>query len=148
MAAVAYEHDFHDWALQQARLLQQSAFEKLDITNLVEELQAMSGRERRELVSRLRVLMMHLLKWQHQPNYPIRTSWQTTINNQRDDLALLLEDSPSLNTKLPESIAKAYPAAVREAMQESGLPKATFPASCPWSVEQVLDFDFWPGGAS
>lgn len=144
MAIVAYETDFHNWALQQADFLQQSAFEKLDVGNLIEELQAMSGRERRELISRLRVLLMHLLKWQYQPNYPIKTSWQTTINNQRDDLNLLLEDSPSLIPKLPDSITKAYPAAVREAVQESGLAKSTFPTQCPWTTEQVLDFDFWP----
>ncbi|HRJ94986.1 DUF29 domain-containing protein [uncultured Thiothrix sp.] len=144
MGAVAYENDFYGWALDQADLLRNAAFGKLDITNLVEELQAMSARERRELISRLRVLLMHLLKWKLQPNYPIKSSWETTINNQRDDIALLLEDSPSLNTKIPEALIKAYPMAVREAMQESGLPKSLFPANCPWSYEQIMDNDFWP----
>lgn len=144
MGAVAYESDFHEWALQQAELLRKAAFDKLDVANLVEELQAMSARERRELISRLRVLLMHLLKWQYQPNYPIKTSWQTTINNQRDDIALLLEDSPSLIPKIPEALTKAYPMAVREAVQESGLPKSLFPAECPWTFEQAMDADFWP----
>lgn len=146
MGAVAYDADFHTWALQQAELLRNAAFDKLDVVNLAEEIQAMSARERRELISRLRVLLMHLLKWQYQPNYPIKTSWQTTINNQRDDIGLLLEDSPSLAPKIPEALAKAYPMAVREAaIQESGLPKHLFPDACPWTFEQVMDPDFWPG---
>jgi hypothetical protein len=142
--STAYEQDFYGWALDQAHLLNTSVFDRLDIVNLVEELQAMSARERRELVSRLRVLMMHLLKWQYQPNYPIKTSWQNTINTQRDDIALILEDSPSLRGRLVESMEKAYPMSVREASQESGLPKATFPAECPWTIEQLLDFDYLP----
>lgn len=144
MSTVAYETDFHEWALQQAELLHNAAFDKLDIANLVEEIQAMSARERRELISRLRVLLMHLLKWQYQPNYPIKTSWQTTINNQRDDIGLLLEDSPSLVPKIPEALIKAYPMAVREAVQESGLPKSLFPATCPWTFEQAMNPEFWP----
>lgn len=144
MGAVAYDTDFHAWALQQAELLRNAAFDKLDIANLAEEIQAMSARERRELISRLRVLLMHLLKWQYQPNYPIKTSWQTTINNQRDDIGLLLEDSPSLVPKIPEALSKAYPMAVREAVQESGLPKNLFPDTCPWSFEQVINPEFWP----
>lgn len=106
MNAVTYEQDFHAWALQQAELLHESAFKKLDVTHLIEELQAMSARERRELISRLRVLLMHLLKWQYQPNYPIKTSWQATINAQRDDIGLLLEDSPSLAPKIPEALIR------------------------------------------
>ena len=146
MSAVAYEQDFHQWALQQAELLHKAAFEKLDVTNLIEELQAMSARERRELISRLRVLLMHLLKWQYQPNYPIKTRWQTTINNQRDDISLLLEDSPSLSPKIPEALAKAYPMAVREAAQESGLSLKVFPTECPWTFEQAMIAGFFPNG--
>jgi hypothetical protein len=104
----------------------------------------MSARERRELISRLRVLLMHLLKWQYQPNYPIKTHWQTTINNQRDDISLLLEDSPSLSPKIPEALAKAYPMAVREAAQESGLSLKVFPTECPWTFEQAMAAGFFP----
>lgn len=147
MGAVAYDEDFYGWTLQQADLLERRQFDKIDLEHLVEELHSMSARERRELISRLRVLLMHLLKWQYQPNYPIKTSWQTTINNQRDDIGLLLEDSPSLAPKIPEALAKAYPMAVREAVQESGLSKSLFPGECPWTFEQVMDADFWPAAS-
>lgn len=91
MNAVAYETDFHSWALQQAEILQAKTFDKLDVSHLIEELQAMSARERWELISRLRVLLMHLLKWQYQPNYRGKLSWERTINALRDDIAILLE---------------------------------------------------------
>ena len=62
-----YEQDIHAWTQQTAQLLRQHRFQDLDIEHLVEELETMSRRDRQELVSRLKILLGHLLKWQHQP---------------------------------------------------------------------------------
>ena len=55
-----------------------------------------------------------------------------------------LDDNPSLKPLLPQALASAYRKAVLGAVAETGFPVATFPATCPWTVEQTLDEDFWP----
>lgn len=147
MGAAAYETDFYGWTLEQADLLQAGKFDKVDLGNLIEELHIMSARERRELINRLRVLMMHLLKWQYQPAYRGR-SWELTIRNQRDELAIHLEDNPSLAPRIPESMIKAYTLAKRDAEKEIGILEKQFPSDCPWRFEQLMDVNFWPESAN
>lgn len=142
-----YNKDFYAWARQQAHLLRTEELEKLDLPNLIEELEAMSLRERRELTSRLIVLLMHLLKWQYQPTPHGRSqprSWLNTIATQRQKIELLLEDSPSLHREVAERLAYAYSRACAQASRETGLALATFPVTCPYTVEQVLDDSFFP----
>lgn len=142
-----YGTDFYAWARQQAQLLRAEELEKLDLPNLIEELEAMSLRERRELTSRLIVLLMHLLKWQYQPAPHGRAqprSWLSTITSQRQKVELLLEDSPSLRREVVDRLSYAYPRARLQASRETDLPLATFPATCPYTAEQVLDDGFFP----
>ena len=103
----------------------------------------MGRTEKRELVSRLTVLMLHLLKWRFQPGKRC-SSWQTSITVQRNRLARHMTDNPSLKAKLPEAMTDAYQDAALVAADETGLPKPTFPALCPWSFEQMMDAGFWP----
>jgi hypothetical protein len=95
-------------------------------------------------VNRLTVLLLHLLKWQYQPGLR-GNSWRSTIRVQRIALASHMNDNPSLKTVLPAALAEAYRIARIEAENETGLPDPTFPADCPWSFEQMMDDDFWPG---
>lgn len=103
----------------------------------------MGRTEKRELVSRLTVLLLHLLTWRCQPGKR-GPSWEASIANLRDDIAEHLDDNPSLKPLLPDASAFAYRKARREAVAETGLPRATFPEASPWTVEQALDADFWP----
>src|SRR5206468_3099016 len=97
------------------------------------------------LGSHLRNLVMHLLKWHYQPSMrQTGHSWQSSIINARDEIATILEDFPGLQHTVAELLAHRYPAARRLAQAETGLPLATFPETCPWTPEQVLDADFWP----
>jgi hypothetical protein len=139
-----YDADFHQWIDEQTAALRAGQFERLDVMHLIEELDSMSARERRELINRLAVLLAHLLKWQFQPERRC-TSWRLTINEQRRQLALLLEDSPSLAQRLPEFLERAYRNATRTALEETGFLKSPFPDSCAYGIEQVLDEDFLPG---
>jgi hypothetical protein len=139
----SYDTDFHQWINEQTALLRAGQLDRLDIANLIEELDSMSARERRELINRLAVLLAHLLKWQFQPERRC-TSWRLTINEQRRQLALLLEDSPSLARRLPEFLARAYRNGSRAALEETGFLSSPFPKSCAYSVEQILDEDYWP----
>jgi len=142
-AAKLYEEDFVAWALETARLLREGRFNEIDIENLAEEVEAMAGRDKRELLSRLTVLIHHLLKWQWQPEKR-SGSWKLTIGSQRAEIETLLEQSPSLKRTVSPSVVRAYRTAVRNAADETGLPQGTFPRECPFSVAQVLDEDFLP----
>jgi len=103
----------------------------------------MGKTEKRELVSRLTVLLMHLLKWRFQPLLQ-GPSWRLTIRNQRMDIEDHLSDNPSLKAQIPDAMARAYRKALGEAALETGLPETTFPATCPWTFEQVSAAGFWP----
>ena len=103
----------------------------------------MGNSEKRELISRLAVLLMHLLKWQFQPGLRGK-SWSATIQVQRNALRRHLRDNPGLKGKIDEAVADAYADALIEAEAETGLPGPVFPASCPWSFGQVMDAGFWP----
>lgn len=94
--------------------------------------------------SRLAVLLGHLLKWQYQPAYPNRKSWRATINTQRRAIAKLLDENPSLATRLDEIIRDAYPDAVDLAVAETPLDYDAFPERCPWDETQIRSA-FLPG---
>ncbi len=138
-----YDQDFYAWANEQAALLRAGRLDAADIEHIAEEIESMGKMEKRELVSRLAVLLLHLLKWQLQPARR-GASWEATITVQRDDLRDHLRDNPSLKAKLDEAIADAYRKASILAPSETGLARSTFPASCPWSFERIMDVDFWP----
>ena len=139
-----YETDFHHWIEEQSALLQSGQLDHLDVPHLIEELDSMSARERRELINRLAVLLAHLLKWEYQPDRRC-TSWRLTINEQRRQLALLLDDSPSLAQRLPEFLPRGYQHASRAALEDTGFLKSPFPAQCPYQIADIMDEDYWPG---
>ena len=140
-----HEQDFYAWTQQQSAFLKAGKLSKLDVHYLIEELESMGASEKRELVSRLEVLLMHLLKWQYQPALQSR-SWLLTIEEQRLQLEDHLQDNPSLKNSdyLQASIHKAYRRALVLAEKETGLARLSFPESCPFSFEQLIDASFYP----
>jgi hypothetical protein len=136
-----YDSDFYAWTQQQAKLLRNQSLNELDLVHIAEELEDMGRSEKRELVSRLEVLLIHLLKWQFQPSLRSR-SWQLTIQEQRLRLEQHLAENPSLKGLLPEYLMRAYQLAVIGAEKETGL--ADFPSSCPYTPEQIFDSAFLP----
>lgn len=139
-----YKTDFHAWTLRTAELVRQHKLDELDLDDLAEELDSMGAKERRELMSRLDVLVAHLLKWELQPEH--RTgSWDGTIREQRRHIARELKLSPSLMRFLPEALADVYPDAVERAVYETGLAEHLFPRECPYPLDRILDKTFYPG---
>ncbi|MBI5162294.1 MAG: DUF29 domain-containing protein [Magnetospirillum sp.] len=138
-----YERDFYAWANEQAALLRAGNLSQADIEHIAAEIDSMGRTEKRELISRLTVLLMHLLKWQFQPAQRGK-SWRLTIREQRQDLVDHLADNPSLKAILTEAIVAAYRKAVLEAARETDLDEETFPPACPYSFEQMMDDAFWP----
>ena len=138
-----YEQDFYAWTQEQSTLLKAGQLMELDFEHLAGEVESMGISERRELESRLKVLLQHLLKWRFQPEAR-SNSWMGSIDEQRYQLEVLLRQSPSLRRWLDETLAYAYPAARRSASRETGLPPPVFPERCPFTADQVLDNEFWP----
>jgi hypothetical protein len=138
-----YERDFHAWAEEQARLLRAGLIAEADLSHIAEEIETLGASERRELESRLKVVLQHLLKWRYQPAKR-SSGWAGTIAEQRDQLDSLLRQSPSLRHLLPDYTGYAYPKARRAAALETGLAPESFPERCPFAEAQVLDPDFLP----
>lgn len=141
-----YERDFHAWANEQAGLLRAGKLAQADLPNLIEEIESMGRSEKRELVNRLVILLLHLLKWRYQPSLR-GNSWRLSIKEQRIRLVSHLADNPSLKAKLDDAVTQAYRLALIEAERETGLPESTFPATCPFSFSQIMDDAFWPDDA-
>jgi hypothetical protein len=151
MTQLLYEKDFHAWLDHHVNLLKEKKFNELDLDILIDELESMAKRDRHEMLRRLRVLIAHLLKWEFQYKELSETlpkwqasSWRGTIYEQRTRILEQLEEMPSMKRLLPESIESSYPAAVKLAAEETGLPLKTFPKICPYSKEQLLDYSFFP----
>jgi len=140
MDANLYEADEHLWIEAQIEALRTGQTDQLDRPHLIEYLTEMTIRDRRELRSRLAVLLIHLLKARFQPGRLTR-SWVDTILEQQSEVREILADTPSIGRHAPELLAKAYDEAVRRAARQTGLPRATFPTACPWTLEEALAFD-------
>jgi len=141
MPSLDHDRDFYAWANDSAARLRAGRW--ADVEQIAEELEGMGKQQKHALAGHLKILMLHLLKWRYQPAFR-GLSWRLPINNARDEIAELLEDSPSLATRLPEIAARRYAAARNRASLETGLPLETFPAQCPFSPGQSLDQDFLP----
>jgi Domain of unknown function DUF29 len=138
-----YDHDFYAWANEQAALLRAGKLDQADIENIAEEIESMGRSEKRELINRLTVLLLPLLKGQFQPGLR-GNSWRLSVEEQRYRLADHMADNPSLKPKLGEAIRDAYRLALIEAERDTGLARKTFPPTCPYSFENAMDQDFWP----
>jgi len=138
-----YEKDFYGWTQQQVQYIRSGTTDLLDFDNILEEIEAMGRSDKRNLRNRLTVLLMHLIKWQYQPEHRSR-SWRLTIIHQRRALNILLQDSPSLKTMLESTIAVAWSDAMKDAEIETAIEQRNFPQECPWIFDQFMAEDFWP----
>jgi hypothetical protein len=145
-----YAIDFVAWARAQAALALETGGAELDLPNLAEELRSLGNSEERARNSHIRNLVMHLLKWQFQPDQRSR-SWLSTIERCRADLDDIFRQSPSLDPlnshreDWPALATTLYERARRLAVAETGLPATAFPETCPYTIDQILDPDFLPG---
>lgn len=143
MTQTLYDTDFNLWIEQTITALKSGDIQTLDLDNLIEEIEAMTRSDKREIFNRLKVLIMHLLKCQYQPQKKTN-SWIKTINEQRDQIELVLADSPSLRPYLTSKLGEIYKKAKRDAVTETKLTPETFPTDCPFTEEQILDSEYFP----
>lgn len=138
-----YETDFYAWTQEQARLLRQRRWADLDLDNLIDEVESVGGSEKREIGSRLTVLLAHLLKWKYQPGHR-GSSCTGTIFEQRGQLGAIIRTSPSLRASYEAQVHERFLSGRLLAAKETGIAFGLFPEECPWTPDQVLDMEFWP----
>jgi hypothetical protein len=138
-----YERDFCLWIEEQARLLRQGDLERLDVVNLVEEIEDLGIGEKKAVKSNLAIVLLHLLKHEFQPKRRSR-SWLDSIVEHRQRLRDDLEGSPSLEGHLEAVFARAYADARARAIVQTGLSERTFPETSPYTLAQALDPEFLP----
>jgi hypothetical protein len=138
-----YQEDFYLWVQTTAKLLREKRFNEIDLESLVDEVETLGRSERKAIRSNLKVLLMHLLKYQYQAEKPSK-SWNYTIIEHRNRLKDDLKDSPSLKPYLQEVFAEVYQDARLEAAAETNLPLKTFPQESPFTPEETLNLEFFP----
>jgi hypothetical protein len=138
-----YDRDYYLWLEKTSSLLKAKNFSQLDLKNLIEEIESLGRSEKNKLISSLRLIYQHLLKWQYQPSKRSK-SWSDTISRERDNINDYIEDTPSIKSLLDdlETLTKAYQRGRRDAMKETGI--TSLPQDCPYSIEQTLDSNFLP----
>lgn len=135
--APAYDEDYAAWLQHQAMLLQNNRLDELDTENLADEVGDLGTSNWRGFVSAIRLVSLHMLKWDHQPALRTR-SWQSTIAVQRDAIDDVLAESPSYRPRSETALVRAYRDARREASGETNLPLQTFPESCPYDWDAIM----------
>ncbi|MGI9283432.1 MAG: DUF29 domain-containing protein [Endozoicomonas sp.] len=157
-----YNTDYSLWVQQQKEYLKNRQFDRLDLENLIEEVEDMGKHEPRSMESHLVILLIHLLKYQYQ-TYVINPnlyesvefrSWYESMDNARRELRKLLRGSPSLKAKVSNIMLDAYQDAKAEAVKQMNryikqehlkLTGSSFPVDCPWTFDEIMEEDWLPG---
>ncbi|MBC6476526.1 MAG: DUF29 domain-containing protein [Hormoscilla sp. GM7CHS1pb] len=138
-----YTTDFNEWVQQTAQLLRSRRWQALDLQHLIEEIEDLGKSERRGLASQLTRLLLHLLKWQYQPQRR-SDNWLDSITDARTQIDLAIEDSPSLRSYPEAQLKQSYQRARRQAAKQTEMPLEVFPENCPYALNLVLDEDWLP----
>lgn len=142
MTASLHETDYFSWSREQAALLKSGRLSEIDVDLLAEEIEDMGNEIRASCLSFITRILEHLLKLRYSALERNRRHWQNEVINFRIELEQRLTKSIENQVDL----AVLYRHAVRRAkgrMTERGFADR-LPASCPWTLDQVRDEDYWP----
>ena len=137
----AYDADYAAWLNAQVELLGAGRFEELDVENLIEEVGDLGRSEFSSFVSGIEIVLVHMLKWEHQPGRRTR-GWVASIVEHRRRIARSLKANPSYRSRIPEAIEGAYDTAQAKAAGEADLPLDTFPAINPYDWDAITSRDY------
>jgi hypothetical protein len=132
-----YEEDLYSWAVEQAALLRAGKITEADALNIAEELDDVGSKQYDKLEGALRLILLHLLKWDHQPERRSR-SWRASIMVQRNHVAKVLRKNPGLKPLIGEAVAEAFEDARIEAAAETELSEDAFPRECPYAWDAIM----------
>lgn len=144
----SYETDVIAWANEQAQLIRTGRFDQLDLAHIADEIEDVGKSEQRDLAHKMSILLMHLLKWEFQPELRCN-SWVLAIREQRRSIQRRLLKTPSLSNSLDEFdwLEDVWLDARNHATRETGIEFDSFPGVCPWKMQEVLRED-WLAGSS
>ncbi|MGB5593642.1 MAG: DUF29 domain-containing protein [Crocosphaera sp.] len=155
MSKQLYEQDLQLWIEKTIGQLKNHEFESLDIEHIIEELVDLGKSQKNALKSNLKILLAHLLKLRVQSDAPdtMKGSWYSSVLEHRQRVLDNLADTPSLKGFLLEAVEKAYVDGRKLAIKEGKLAnfgveipqESEYPLICPFSIEQILDEDFYGG---
>ena len=134
----SYDGDFTAWAFDQARRLRALQSNDIDVANIAEEIEDLGKGEVNKLESFLRLILLHILKWDNQPSYRSK-SWARSIVSHRRHATKQLRKNPSLKAVLDETIEDAYDMAVTDAVRETGLGANSFPETNPYTFDTIMN---------
>lgn len=134
-----FEADEHLWIDSQISALESGDMERVDRPHLIDYLNEMAGRDRRELEHRFEILVAHMLKIMVQPEKYTK-SWFLTIRDQQTRISKLIKHLPSMATFMDQLFKDAYSSAVRNASDETGISIEKFPIKCPWTARETLTY--------
>lgn len=135
--ATAYEADYGAWVALQAELLRKGRFAELDLKHLIDEVESLGRSDFHHFESALKVVILHLLKWDVQTDHRTR-SWASSIDAHRGQVLQELKESPSYKARIDEAIERAYGRAYLKAHKETKLPFRAFPETCPYSWDDII----------
>lgn len=139
--------DFSEWISQTAQLLRERRWQEIDVPSLIEEVEDLGKSERRGITSQLTRLLLHLLKWQYQPQRR-SDSWLDSITDARTQIELAIDDSPSLRSYPSQQLSNSYQRARRQAAKQTGLELSVLPETCPYALDLALTEDWLPEALS
>lgn len=139
--APLYDRDVYAWSQEQARLLRAGSLDEIDADNIAEEILDVGSNEYDKLESALRILLAHMLKWDHQPEKRTR-SWENTIREQRYRVEKQLRKNPSLKSQLEEAVHDGYRSAILLASSETDMDVDRFPPECPYDWDAIVNRPF------
>lgn len=139
-----YDRDLYSWAVEQAALLRAGRIAEADVLNIAEEIDDVGNEQYSRLESALRIVLLHLLKWDHQPERRSR-SWWASIRVQRNHVRRVLKKNPGLKPEVDGAIVEAYETARIEASAQTSLELEVFPLDCPYSWDEIMERPIdWP----
>jgi len=139
-----YDRDLYSWAVEQAALLRAGRIAEADVLNIAEEIDDVGNEQYDKLESALRLILLHLLKWDHQPERRSR-SWHLSISVQRKHVTRVLRKNPGLRPLVDEAVTEAYETARIEAAAQTLLEEDVFQYECPYSIEDIMERPVaWP----
>ena len=139
-----YDSDVHAWAREQTRAIAERRLADIDWANVAEEIECVGNSQRHEIRNRLRILLLHLAKWEYQPEKR-KNGWIGSIGEARSRIAGVIDDSPSLRRLPADRLEWSWTRARMQAAEDMRLSLDSLPEECPYSAEQVLDDTFLPG---
>ena len=142
-----YDQDLNLWLETAIAQLKAGDLQDLDVENLIEELEGLAGRDKRELKNRLATLLEHLLKRCYVKSEYDYAGWENTIYRTRFEILNILEQSPSLKNYInqPEVFQSAFEFSLRMLRKNKDYTNTNFPNSWQFSetIEDILNIDFW-----